>query len=196
MHIGHPMDHSAAQQQRNEDAMAFGLHSLLRWFLIFTKPSAEETAKQNLERQGFRVYYPRLLRPALQRGRWVERIVSLFPRYLFVQLDTACQSIAPIRSTTGVTSIVRFGSETTVVHDRIVDSLMRRADPASGLHRLAAPNVFEAGAAVTVVAGAFEGIEGIFEREAGNERVVVLLRLLGRSSPVRIPAGFVVPSRP
>jgi transcriptional antiterminator RfaH len=168
--------------------------ALRQWFLILTKPSAEETASRNLERQGFRVYYPRVLRPALRRGRWVERIVSLFPRYMFVQLDTSRQSLGPIRSTTGVANIVRFGSGVTVVADRIVDALMRRADPASGLHRLASARVFEPGAAVSIVAGAFEGLDGIFERDAGNERVVILLRLLGRQAPVRIPAGFVVPS--
>lgn len=190
------MDHAiaAAQRQRSEDAIPPGLQSLRQWFLIFTKPCAEQTAHRNLERQGFRVYYPRLLRPALQRGRWVERVVSLFPRYLFVQLDTARQSLAPVRSTTGVANIVRFGSGITVVHDRIVDGLMRRADPISGVHRLAGAKVFEPGAAVSIVAGAFEGLDGIFERDAGNERVVILLRLLGRQAPVRIPAGFVVPS--
>ena len=89
---------------------------------------------------------------------------------------------------------MRFGSAVTVVHDRIVDALIRRGDPTSGLHRLAGAKVFEPGAAVSIVAGAFEGLEGIFERDAGNERVVILLRLLGRQAPVRIPAGFVVPS--
>ena len=185
---------SAAAQHHGDDAIACSLQSLRQWFLIFTKPSAEELATRNLERQGFRVYYPRLLRLGLRRGRWVERIVSLFPRYVFVQLDTARQSLAPIRSTTGVANIVRFGSGITVVHDRIVDALMRRADPTSGLHRLAGARVFEAGAAVSIVAGAFQGLDGIFERDAGNERVVILLRLLGRQAPVRIPAGFVVPS--
>lgn len=187
------MDHAAPQRQ---DAVTSGLQSLLRWFLIFTKPGCEELAQQNLRQQGFRVYHPRLARPALRRGRWIERIVSLFPRYLFVQLDVARQSLAPIRSTTGVASIVRFGVDVTVVHDSIVEGLMRRADPGSGLHRLATANVFEPGAPVSIVAGAFEGLDGIFERDAGNERVVVLLRLLGRNAPVRIPAGFVVPSVP
>jgi len=176
-----------------EDGAALGLQSLLQWFLIFTKPSGEETAEKNLERQGYHVYYPRLLRPALRRGHWIERIVSLFPRYLFVQLDTARQSLAPVRSTLGVANVVRFGSEIAVVNDHIVDGLIRRADPQSGLHRLAGARPFEPGCPVSIVAGAFEGLDGIFERDAGNERVVVLLKLLGQSTPVRIPAGFVMP---
>lgn len=166
---------------------------VLRWFLILTKPAGENTAKTNLERQEYRVYYPRLQRPALYRGRWIDRIVSLFPRYLFVQLDAVTQSLAPVRSTLGVANIVRFGTETAVVPATIVDGLMRRADPESGLHRLSRGRILEPGSTVRIIAGAFEGLEGIFERDSGNERVVVLLRLLSQDTPVRVPARFVVP---
>lgn len=180
---------------RAHDSAAGCSHGVsLRWFLVFTKPSSEQTAQTNLERQGYRVYYPRLLRPSLHRGRWVDRIVSLFPRYLFIQLDTARQSLAPVRSTLGVANIVRFGSESTVVPNAILDDLILRADPESGLHRLSVSRPFEPGSRVRVVTGAFEGLDGVFEREGGSERVVVLLDLLGQYTPVRIPSRFVVRS--
>ena len=175
-------------------SLAPGLEVMLRWFVVLTKPAGEQVAQANLERQGFRVYCPRLLRPLLQRGRWVDRIVPLFPRYLFVQLDVACQSLAPVRSTLGVVSLVRFGSEPKVVPNGIVDGLLRRADPESGLHRLSCDRRLERGARVNVIAGAFAGLDGIFEREAGEERAVVLLQLLGQQTPVGIPLRYVVPS--
>jgi transcriptional antiterminator RfaH len=161
---------------------------------VFTKPSAESTAKTQLERQNFRVYYPRLLRPSLHRGRWVDRIVSLFPRYLFVHVDTACQSLAPVRSTFGVVDIVRFGSQPATVSDAIVEDLVQRADVHSGLHRLSCRSRFERGMRVNVIAGAFEGLDGIFEREAGSDRVVILLEVLGRRTPVGVPSRYVVSS--
>jgi transcriptional antiterminator RfaH len=166
-----------------------------RWFLVFTKPSGEQLAKANLERQGFQVYYPRLQQPSLYRGRWVERIVSLFPRYLFLRLDTLRQSLAPVRSTLGVANIVRFGLDSTTVPDAIVADLMRREDPETGLHKLAGAGPFKQGARVTVVAGAFEGFGGIFEREAGDERVVILLKLLGQDTPVKVPSRYVMPAQ-
>jgi transcriptional antiterminator RfaH len=168
--------------------------SLARWFLVLTKPAGETTAQTNLERQGYRVYYPRLRRPSFRRGRWIDRIVGLFPRYLFVQLDTARQSLAPLHSTFGVASIVRFGSKTAVVPDRIVDALIGQADPETGLHRLHQDRQLRPGSAVSIVAGAFEGLDGIFQREAGEERVVILLKLLGTGTPVCVPSRFVVPA--
>lgn len=164
-----------------------------RWFLVLTKPSSERIAESNLQRQGFRVYYPRVAKPARNRGRWVDRIVSLFPRYLFVQLDTDQQSLAPIRSTSGVSSLVCFGSTPAVVPARMMDDLIKRADPVSGLHLLA-NSVIQRGARVSIVAGAFEGLSGIFEREAGNDRVVILLRLLGLDTPVRVQSGHIAPA--
>lgn len=164
-----------------------------RWYLVHTKVAGEAIAQANLDRQGYRVHWPRLLRPAHHRGRWVDRIVALFPRYLFVQLDAGRQEFGPVRSTLGVASIVRFGHDYAVVPDRVIENLLSRADPVTGLHRLSFDAPIQPGSKVRIVAGAFDGLEGVFQRNAGNERVHVLLELLGRSAPVRVPASFVVP---
>jgi transcriptional antiterminator RfaH len=166
--------------------------SVLRWFVARAKPSSEGAACLNLERQGYAVYYPRLQRRTVYRGRWIERILPLFPRYLFVRLDTSRQSLAPVRSTLGIADIVRFGSRPALVPDRIIAELRGRADAATGLHRLHT-SALERGAAVRVIGGVFAGLDGIFEREVGEERVVVLLRLLGQETAVRIPSGCVCP---
>jgi transcriptional antiterminator RfaH len=168
--------------------------ALLRWFIVLTKPSREALAQANLERQGFRVYSPHLSRMQRHRGRWVDRIVPLFPRYLFVQLDVVRQSLVPVRSTLGVAGLVRFGEEPKVVPNSIVDSLVARADPETGLHRLNSDWPPSRGARVSVVAGAFNGLDGVFERDAGGERSVVLLGLLGQQPCVTIPSGYLAPT--
>jgi transcriptional antiterminator RfaH len=165
---------------------------VLRWFLVHTKPAREETAKTHLERQGYHIYHPRLHGPTLSRGRWVDRIVSLFPCYLFLQLDVANQSIAPVRSSVGVSDIVRFGMDYAVVSNKIIESLIERSDPKTGLHLLNRGRPFEPGAVVQVVAGAFRGLEGIFDRADGRDRVAVFLRLMGHEVLARVPSNFVL----
>jgi len=174
-------------------ALPFDVRSPPLWFLVFTKAGGEQIARVNLERQGYGVYYPRLTRTALYRGRWVERIVALFPRYLFVQMDPARQSLAPVRSTLGVVRIVSFGSEATAVPDAIVNTLKAREDPQTGLHRLAGARL-QPGSPVKLTAGVFGGLEGVFECEIGNDRAIVLLDLLGRNTSVHVPSQFVVPA--
>lgn len=162
------------------------------WYLAHTKPGREKVAEFNLLRQNYEVYHPRLLRPTRQRGSWIEKVVSLFPRYIFFGL-TQGQDLGPVRSTVGVANIVRFGHAYAVVPGQIVEGLRLRADPKTGLHLLRRLAQFELGSRVRIVAGIFDGLEGIFRRECGAERVVLLLGLLGRETLVEVPSAFVLP---
>jgi len=157
---------------------------MLCWYLIHTKPSGETQAVRNLERQGYEVYLPRVVQTVRRAGRWLERVAPLFPRYLFLRLNQGQQPLGPVAFTLGVAGIVRFGSRYKVVPDRVVGDLQARAEPQTGLHRLSCKPKLAAGTAVRVSSGPFDGLEGVFEREAGADRVVVLLELLGQSSTV------------
>jgi transcriptional antiterminator RfaH len=165
---------------------------MLRWYLVHTKPSGETLAQANLVRQGYDVYLPQVLQRVRNGGRIAERIVALFPRYLFLRLREGLQTLGPVRSSVGVASIVRFGASYAVVPDPVVRNLKLRADPESGLHRVSPPPALKAGAAVKIESGPFDGLQGVFEREAGSDRVVVLLNLLGQHASVRVPARFIV----
>src|SRR5579872_4030151 len=100
---------------------------MLRWYLIHTKPFAENRAQQHLERQGYEVYLPRLLqRVGLRRG---QRTVALFPRYLFLRLAEGAQALAPVHSSVGVSEVVRFGCCYAVVAEDVIGALRARADP-------------------------------------------------------------------
>jgi transcriptional antiterminator RfaH len=165
----------------------------MSWYLVHTKPGRDELAVANLRRQGYEVCHPRLLRPTRIRGRWVERVTSLFPRYLFLRLAVGRQAMGPVRSTLGVANIVRFGNDYTIVPDLVIENLLRQSDPTTGLHRLQGRGVIEPGSNMRIVAGVFDGLEGVFQRESGDERVVLLLRLLGRDTLVQLPAAFVLP---
>jgi transcriptional antiterminator RfaH len=170
-----------------------GVERVLRWYLIHTKPARESLAAVNLERQGYQVHLPRVVQSDRRRGQWRERVVPLFPRYLFLRLCEGRQALGPVRYSLGVAGIVRFGASYAIVPDRIIDELRERADPETGLHRLVTPPVLVRGATVHFTNGPFEGLDGVFEREAGSARVVVLLNLLGQDTSVRVPAAFVLP---
>ena len=166
--------------------------STQRWHVIRSKPRAESIARAQLERQGFRVYFPQLVKPARVRGRWLDRTEPLFPRYLFLALDEGRQSLAPVRSTLGVSNLVRFGYDYATVTDEIIEGLKRRADPQTGLHQLEQP-VFRCGGTVRILEGPFERLEGVFERYEGEERALILLEVLGRETRVRMPLDVLIP---
>lgn len=166
---------------------------MLRWYLVRTKPRAEQTALLNLARQGYEAYFPRLRQlRACRTGGWRERIVPVFPGYVFLRLDEGRQALAPVQSTCGIAGVVRFGSRYAIVPEAVIESLRCRADPDTGLYRLEPQRSLAPGAAVRVYTGPFEGLEGIFDREAGAGRVIVLLSVLGRSTGVLVPAAQIV----
>jgi transcriptional antiterminator RfaH len=166
---------------------------MLRWYLIHTKPLSEALAQTNLERQAYEVYLPRATQSVRYNGHWRERIVALFPRYLFLRLAEGRQSLAPVRSTLGVASVVRFGSKYTIVPDEVIRKLVARADAATGLHRLVRGSRLMPGTQVRIRKGPFDGLEGVFDREAGADRVIVLLNLLGQAVSVHVPGDSVLP---
>src|SRR5256886_3070441 len=140
------------------------MKAMLRWYLVHTKPLSEAIAQKNLERRGYEVYCPRLEQTVRRKHGWQVRIEALFPRYLFLRIDSDRQTLSPVRSTLGVATVVRFGAEFAIVPDRVVCDLCPRADPESGLHRLNGAMKCVRGSAVTIVASAFDGLEGIFDR--------------------------------
>jgi len=160
------------------------------WYTIFCKPRGEQTAESNLNNQGFSVYLPRLLTQRRRAGKWVDSIEPLFPRYLFLRPRDAAQSLAPVRSTLGVASMVRFGAQPALVSSDLVEALRAREDAAAGVH--VHRTVFKSGAEVKFVDGPFAGLQGIFDKETGAERVIVLFELLGKMNSLTVDRRWLV----
>ena len=155
-----------------------------RWYLVHAKPRQEDLAKANLERQGYQAYLPKLRIPRHRMGRRVIRIEPMFPRYLFIRLDTATDNWAPIRSTVGVSTLVRFGMYPSAVPDDLIEYLRSR-DNAEGVQDLPL-HTFQPGEKVVIEEGPFRGYEGIYLAQSSQERVTVLLDIVGRSAKAQI----------
>jgi transcriptional antiterminator RfaH len=94
----------------------------MNWYLVHTKPRQEHCALENLQNQGYACYLPLLACEKLLGGKLQASWAPLFPRYLFIQLNTELQgkSWAPIRSTKGVHRLVCFGSDPARVDPALV----------------------------------------------------------------------------
>lgn len=166
----------------------------LNWYLVHSRPRQEAVAAAHLERQGFAVYLPRLKLPRLRRARWHELVEPLFPRYLFAGLRPGEQCLHPIRSTRGVAALVRSGADYAPVPPALLAELKARADD-EGLHRLS-PGALVPGDRVRIVAGPFAGLEAVFQARQGQDRVRVLLEIVGATTAAMLPAGLLVPLIP
>ena len=62
---------------------------------------------------------------ARKSGVWCRHQTAMFPRYGFVRPATAGQAIGPVRSTPGVTGLVKFGPILACLSDDRVASCER-----------------------------------------------------------------------
>ncbi len=153
----------------------------MRWYLVHTKPRLENTALINLERQGYECYLPRLRVEKLRRRKAEIVDEPMFPRYLFIHLDTSHQakSWSPIRSTLGVSKLVYFGTQAATVDDALVELLQQREQA------MPAEAMFQPGEKVVITEGPFAGIEAIYQTSDPERRALILLEIL--SKPVQMP---------
>lgn len=159
------------------------------WFLAYSKPRLEDIALDNLLRQGFDAWCPTIKNVTSRRRKADDaQLFSqevLFPRYIFFRPAHPQQSIAPVRSTQGVVSMVRFGIEfARLSHEKMVQ-IARWVDQQQELGPADVMGL-KHGTAVKVTAGPLKGLDALV-RMTASDRVVVLLQLLGKDHEVALP---------
>ncbi|WP_397473702.1 transcriptional activator RfaH [Pusillimonas sp.] len=153
------------------------------WFVAYTKARQESIAQANARRQGFQTYLP-MYRIVKRAGQTAEHCEPMFPRYLFVQPSRPGQSVAPLRSTRGIQSLVSFGDELAAMPDSSLDSIRQYED----WRNRAEPHILGAiqpGRRVRLKDNGLEGLEGLVQ-DVSSKRVVVLLALLGRRQSIAV----------
>ena len=160
-----------------------GVLFVKQWYAVYCKPKQDERAEVELLNQGFEVFRPRIRSRRRTRQRYRVVVESMFPRYLFVHLDDHDQDWSPIRSTRGVTGLVRMGGCVPVVPSAVIDALRSRAD-AENCVEMEPADGFVRNERVLITEGPLAGFEALFTARNSQERVVVLLNLMQVTLPV------------
>ena len=116
---------SAAPGLAESNLQAVASHA---WYVCQTKPRQENLALRKLEEQGYQVYLPLLAVWKPHKDGWQKNDQVMFPRYAFVRCARPGQSIAPIRSTPGVTGLVSFGNVPASIDDTLVEAIRQLAE--------------------------------------------------------------------
>jgi transcriptional antiterminator RfaH len=156
---------------------------LSQWYLAQVKPNCAAVAQRNLERQGFACFVP-LERYTLRRaGRFVSQTRLYFPGYLFVSFRPSSAPWRAITSTHGIAQMVRFGGQPAAVPAQIVSELQAACDH-EGCITEQAP--LAAGDDVRIAHGPFAGFAGRVDQAAPEQRLWVLLDVMGQATRVSL----------
>lgn len=153
------------------------------WFLAQLKPNCAQIALRHLERQGFECFLP-LERSTKRRGsRFASRLLPYFPGYMFVAFHNHSAPWRAIRSTQGVARLVSFGAEPTQVPNHIIEELVQNCDEDGCVRNCAS---LAAGDRVRIASGPFGSFIGQVDRIGREERVWVLLDIMGKATRVAL----------
>lgn len=150
-----------------------------QWAVVRTHPGAERKALKHLDRQEFASYFPQYRETVVRRGRRVDVEQYLFPSYGFV--DTASGAERSLRGTRGIAEML--GGSTRV--DGFVAMLQSRSDALGFVTAPASPGRV-VGDRVRIELGPLAGYRGTFDGQTSQQRVFVLLRLMGRTVRARV----------
>jgi transcriptional antiterminator RfaH len=159
----------------------------MKWHVIHTKVREEFRALENLQNQGFEVFLPTCQVQKKSQGKIKLATEPLFSRYLFIRLSDVSSNWFPIRSTRGVSQLLRFGqtTEPVVIPDPVVECLKQRCSQEEPLHKL-----FQSGEMLEITSGPFKGFFGFFEKlqtlPDGLSRAMLLVEILGSVQKLQI----------
>ena len=152
------------------------------WYLLKTKSSQEHVAIKNLENQDYSTYCPTV--------KIKNKNLVLFPGYLFIYLDKEKENCSPISSTKGVVNFVRFGLNFAQVPDTVIKFL--KSNELINKEKFINLKRFKSGDKVQITDGVFKNCVAIFNSSKPQERVVVLMNILGQEQSITIKQESVI----
>ncbi len=154
----------------------------MTWYLIQTKPRSEKLALENLSNQGYECYLPMMKVEKVINKQIEVQKVPLFPRYLFINFDFESKSSVPIRSTRGVSNLVKFGQTPAKIHDELVKHIYSREH----LSDSKIEPLYLKGQTLKIVNGPFSGFDSVYQGMDPEMRVIVLIEFMTKSLILKV----------
>lgn len=188
-----------------------GIDKDKHWFVVRTTVKGEEKAFENIRKAGFDTYYPRrkveIKNPRTHTMRLRED--PLMPRYMFVGFRPSGLNFYKVNCCDGVESILGVNgrpirvsaghiesiylAEIAMLFDDTRAARIHRQEEASSAKENTRRQ-FPAGSSVFVGEGPFASFQGIVEEITKRGKIIALIELFGRMTPVELETSQIAPS--
>ncbi|MDY6831022.1 MAG: UpxY family transcription antiterminator [Thermodesulfobacteriota bacterium] len=162
------------------------------WYVVHTRSRFENVVYEGLARKAKEVFLPMLTHRSRRRDRKQFIRTPLFPGYLFVKTGDSPPERLDVLKTVGVVRIIGNRDKPVPVEEPVIESLriiVQANDP------IQTGPCFTAGEHVRVVCGPFSGVEGMFIRLQGKDRVIVNVGAMGQAVSICVDTDDVEPFR-
>jgi transcriptional antiterminator RfaH len=155
------------------------------WFILQFKSNSHRQAAKNLSQQGFEIFLPLHDTTSQKLSRFINTSKPLFPGYMFIRFDKAESEWHKINNTYGVSRLISSNSILKSIPNSFVDSLMKRYDLSGNLPPM---KKLKKGDQVTVFKGPFANFIATVEKYEADQRISILLDLMGRKTKIITPS--------
>ena len=147
-----------------------------KWFIAQIKPNSYRSAIQNLERQGFETFLPKMKITQRQKDKFIDKNVYVFPGYMFVCFDPDVIIWTKINSTYGVSKILAFNKKPSEISSDLILELKIRYEINSNPTQ---NEKLQKGDSVKFYSGAFVDLIAKVESVDEKNRIWILLEAMG-----------------
>ena len=147
-----------------------------KWFIAQIKPNSYKSAIQNLERQDFETFLPKMETTQRQKNKFIVKNVYVFPGYIFVSFDPQVIAWSKINNTYGVSKILAFNKKPSEISSDLILELKIRYEINSNLTQ---KEKLQKGDSIKFHLGPFADLIAKVESVDENNRIWVLLEAMG-----------------
>ena len=152
------------------------------WFILQFKQNAYHQANKNLIQQGFETFLPLCDATSRNASRFTNVSRPLFSGYMFITFDRTESKWHKINNTYGVSRLLTFNSALKPIPATFINNLMEKYD-SSG--KLLPVKKLKKGDQVKVSKGPFASFVATIEKYEDDQRVWILMDLMGRKSKIQ-----------
>ena len=164
--------------------------SQIHWYCFTTQPKREHIAAAAIQaRAGIKTFCPRIAYRKKTKKGIVRFVEALFPGYVFALCEIE-RHLRHILSMQGVKAVVKYGEHIPELPVEFVEELAQHFS--EDIKEMDNPEI-RPGQEVLLTEGPFKDLQAIVESYAPvNDRIRVLLELLGRSVSLEVTADKVL----
>ena len=153
-----------------------------RWFIAQIKPNSYNSAIQNLERQGFETFLPKI-EITQRKKNFLLKNVFIFPGYMFVCFNPQIITWTKINSTYGVSKILTFNNKPAEISSDLILELKNRYEVNSNP---AQKEKLQKGDCIKFYTGPFTDLIATIESVDSKNRIWVLIQAMGGNKRLKL----------
>ena len=147
-----------------------------KWCIAKIKLNSYHSATQNLERQGFETFLPKMEITQRKENKFLVKNVYVFPGYMFVCFNPHIITWTKINSTYGVSKILAFNKKPSEISSDLILELKNRYEINSNLTQ---NEKLQKGDSIKFYRGTFTDMIAKVESVDEKNRVWILLEAMG-----------------